>query len=222
MAKLQKGYTFTDGTTGTAAELNSLVDSAILLPGAITEQTTTTPDVADSVLFYDTSAAGLRKNTFANVIALVPSEGVAATPSLRALGTGATQAAPGNDTRFPAAITGPRIGHGTSADTAAVPSDLAFAQKNLAGTLNIDWSTWEVFYDVLSGSGSARTYTFTNSSVKPRTITVVLDKGTWTGTIINWPTLKGAAPVWDTSASICVYTFLYIPAYGTVGAVKSL
>ena len=40
MAQFSKGDTFVDGQQVTGARLNQLVDSAVLLIGAITEQTT--------------------------------------------------------------------------------------------------------------------------------------------------------------------------------------
>lgn len=219
MAKLQKGVTFVDGTTYAAADLNNLVDLAIILPGAITELSSFTADVADSILYYSSSQAALKKTTLQGVINLVPSGSIAATPALRALGTGATQAAAGNDVRFPSSITGLRKGNGASADTAAAAKDLSFAPVALAAGTAINWDSSDMFTDTLSGSG-ALTYTFSNVR-SGRVITVILKKGTWTGTTINWPTLIGAVPVPDTSATVFIFTFAN-SALGTVGVCKSI
>lgn len=215
-----RGFTFVDNTTGTAANLNALVDSAIILPGAITEQASLAPVAADQFMFYSSSLASLKKCTLTQLIAAFPGDATAGTKSLRSLGTGATQAAAGNDTRFPASITGPRVGHGAGADTVANANDLAFGAQNLLGGLNIAWDAAEVFYDTLSGA-SNKTYIFSNLPIKARVITVVLLKGSWTGTVINWPTLIGASPLVDTSATANVYTFIKT-AIGIVGVVKSV
>ena len=73
MAQLQKGTTYADTSPDnqvTFANLNALVDDAILLPGAITAQTPLTATAGgDRVLVADLSAAdGLKAVTLANLL----------------------------------------------------------------------------------------------------------------------------------------------------------
>jgi len=79
MAQIQKGTTY--GATApdnlvTYTNLNAHVDSAVLLPGAITDQTTlSSTATGDYALVSDTDAAGaLKKVTLAN---LIPDSGIA-------------------------------------------------------------------------------------------------------------------------------------------------
>lgn len=213
MGDLQKGVTFVDGTTYAAADLNNLVDNATIISAAITGKSSFTPALTDPLIYYSSSQTALKKATFQDIVNLVPSGSVAATPALRALGTGSTQAAAGNDARFPTTITGLRQGNGASADTAAVPKNLSFAPVALGGGFAINWDSADMFTDTLSGSGTL-TYTFSNTR-SGRIITVILKKGTWTGTSIVWPTLVGATPSIDTSKTVFVFTFAF-SALGTI------
>jgi len=65
MAQLQKGTTYTTGSTVTAANLNSHVSAAILLDGAVSDQTAlgVSPASDDVVLISDTDAATLKSAT---------------------------------------------------------------------------------------------------------------------------------------------------------------
>lgn len=219
MAKLSRGHTFTDGSTAVAADLNTLVDSAAILPGAITEQAGATPANADSFLIYSASASDLRKCTLADVVAAFPNDAIAATKSLRSLGTTSTQAAAGNDTRFPADVTGIRkSAGGGSSDIAAVPKDFAFPPVNLAAGLSIDWDAGDIFYDTLTGSVS---YAYTFANVRAgRVIQVILKTLGYTGTI-TWPTLLGTAPIQTNGSTVHTFTFVN-SALGTIGIVKAL
>jgi hypothetical protein len=115
MADLSGGYTFVDGPGAlTAARLNALVGSAVILPAFITGKTAITIDVADFLPFYDTSGGVIGKTTVTNFITAIQ-------------GTTSGKVAAGNDSRFPATVTGLRLGNGASADTAAVAKNLAFA-----------------------------------------------------------------------------------------------
>ena len=73
MSQIQKGFTYTAGSPNnqvTYTNLNQLADSAILLPGAITDQTSkTTPASTDSVLIYSVADSALRKATVASLVA---------------------------------------------------------------------------------------------------------------------------------------------------------
>lgn len=71
MGQIQKGFTFSGSPPNDYADetrLNNLVDDAILLPGAVTEQTQLT-DVAtdDQVIVHDESATALKRVTVANL-----------------------------------------------------------------------------------------------------------------------------------------------------------
>jgi hypothetical protein len=115
MADLSGGYTFADGSGAiTAARLNALIGSATILPAFITGKSSITPDVADSIVFYDTSGTVLGKCTITALITAMQ-------------GTSSGKLAAGNDSRFSASVTGLRLGAGAGADTAAKAKDLAFA-----------------------------------------------------------------------------------------------
>lgn len=137
MADIQIGETFTDTTPDnavTAARLNNAVSGAAILPGFITGKSSATPVGGDSLAFYDLSATGLAKCTWLELFAALK-DAAANLGSPRTLGTGALTAAAGNDTRFPATVTGvvKRAGAG-STDIAAVPSDYTAAPT--VGTLS--------------------------------------------------------------------------------------
>ncbi len=115
MSDLSTGYTFVDGSGAlTAARLNTAIGSATILPAFITGKSAITIDVADYLPFYDTSGTVIGKTTLTNFITSIQ-------------GTTSGKVAAGNDSRFPATITGLRLGNGASADTAAVAKNLAFA-----------------------------------------------------------------------------------------------
>lgn len=66
MAQIQSPETYIDGQQVTATRLNNQTNGAILLPGAITDQSpliANTVDVADSILLHDASVTGLRMAT---------------------------------------------------------------------------------------------------------------------------------------------------------------
>jgi hypothetical protein len=78
MAQLSKGDTFADGQQVTGARLNQLVDSSVLLAGAITEQgaLSGTVEGADTVLIYDNSVTNLRKVTVTNLLKTIITDSV--------------------------------------------------------------------------------------------------------------------------------------------------
>jgi hypothetical protein len=202
MAKLSKGTTFSDGSSANAAALNNLVDNATVLAGIITDWGAVTPDVADSILIYDSSAANLAKCTLANVISLIPSSAVAGTPALRALGAGSTDAAAGNDSRFPASVTGLRKGAGAgSSDTAAGPNDMRFASSNLGTGTDIDWSLADIFYS--TSLDANKTYTFSNVT-DGRVIMLLVNQNSKTITLPGGWTTIGTANI----AGWNIYTFI--------------
>lgn len=65
MAQIQKGDTFTNGQQVDATRLNQLVDSSVLLVGAITEQTTMTPNTVESTDQTIINDGGVLKKTTA-------------------------------------------------------------------------------------------------------------------------------------------------------------
>jgi len=70
MAQIQKGTTYSTGDQVTATNLNALADSAILLPGAITDQTAkTVPLAADTLLIHSAADTALRKSTLTQLFA---------------------------------------------------------------------------------------------------------------------------------------------------------
>ena len=71
MAQISKGDTFANGEQVTGARLNQLVDSSVIIAGAITEQSAMTVKTVasnDSILLYDLSATALRKPTVGDLL----------------------------------------------------------------------------------------------------------------------------------------------------------
>lgn len=70
MAQIQSPETYADGQQVTAARLNNQTNGAILLPGAVTDQTAISGGVAsgDGLIVHDASTATLRKATAAELL----------------------------------------------------------------------------------------------------------------------------------------------------------
>lgn len=71
MAQIQSPETYADGQQVTAARLNNQTNGAILLPGAVTDQTALTANTVasgDTVLLHDASASALRKATAGDLL----------------------------------------------------------------------------------------------------------------------------------------------------------
>lgn len=71
MAQIQSPANYVTGQQVTAANLNNHVNGAVLLPGAITDQSSivsNTIDASDSVVIYDSSATSLRKATASDLL----------------------------------------------------------------------------------------------------------------------------------------------------------
>lgn len=98
MADMAKGHTFVDGDAVTGALLNSLVDSATILPAFVSAKPATAPATADKVLLYDTSGTALIAPTVADVLALQAVDAAEATGSMRTLGFTGNKAAKGTVT----------------------------------------------------------------------------------------------------------------------------
>jgi len=129
MSQISCPEIFTDAGAGrevNAERLNNALGALTALPGLITEQASGTPAVADIILFKKVSTGVLSQSSFTALLAaLMPTDPDAATAGMRTLGTTSVKAAAGNDTRFPALVTGIRKGGGNgSTDTAADQADL--------------------------------------------------------------------------------------------------
>lgn len=175
MAQLSRGQTFVDGGTGNASMLHSLVDNGTLRPGAILDQAASPPADTDVIMFLQASSGSLKRGTLTQVHALIPANAANNVASLRRLGTAANMAAPGDDARFPARLTGIRMANGSRPDTEATPGDTAFPPVNLttAGTV-IDWDAGNIFYDTIS---SNKAYTFTNQGSGRRILVMIKTQG---------------------------------------------
>jgi hypothetical protein len=87
MAQIQKGTTYSTGDQVTATNLNALADAAILLPGAITDQTAkTVPLAADTILLHSAADTALRKSTLTQLFA--NATGIPISTGVSGLGTG--------------------------------------------------------------------------------------------------------------------------------------
>lgn len=87
MAQIQKGTTYSTGDQVTAANLNALADAAILLPGAITDQTAkTVPLAADTILLHSAADTALRKSTLTQLFS--NATGIPISTGISGLGTG--------------------------------------------------------------------------------------------------------------------------------------
>lgn len=71
MAQLQSPETYVDGQQVTAARLNNQTNGAVLLPGAVTDQTALSANTVasgDQVILHDASASALRKATAGDIL----------------------------------------------------------------------------------------------------------------------------------------------------------
>lgn len=207
MADLQRGHTFTDGSSGNdSADLHALIDLGTILPAFITGKTAVaTLEDVDTLVVHDSSASALRKVTFANLYGSIPTDQAAGTASLRTLGTTSVKAAAGNDTRFPASVTGFRFGAGAgSNDLAATGKDFRFPVTISA--LDIDWDTGNQFYKSISGNS---TFTFSNTR-NGRAIVVVINLN---GHTASFPSMDlGTLISLGSGTDACICYFHQTPA----------
>ena len=205
MADISRGFTFLPGVPGELAQFHQLVDDATILPTFITSKAVAAPSGAgDYFVFYQAGSGAIRRCNHTALVNSFPRGGAANQFALRKLGVGATDAAAGNDVRFPAAITGIRKANGAGPDTVAGAKDLSFAPVNLAAGTSIDWDAGDVFYSTLTAN---KVYTFTNARLG-RVITVALKLQ---GHTVTWPALVGDIPQIDASKTIHYFSFIKTP-----------
>ena len=150
MAQLQKGTTYITGDQVTAANLNALVDSGILTPGAVTDQTAkTVPLAADTILLHSAADTALRKTTMTQLFA-TPQPLGATTPSSVAATTGTFSSTLG--------VTGvATLGNGAILGTPAsgtVTNLTGTASININGTVGATTASTGVFTAAKVGNGS--------------------------------------------------------------------
>ena len=151
MAQLQKGTTYITGDQVTAANLNALVDSGILTPGAVTDQTAkTVPLAADTILLHSAADTALRKTTMTQLFA-TPQPLGATTPSSVAATTGTFSSTLG--------VTGvATLGNGAILGTPAsgtVTNLTGTASININGTVGATTPSTGAF-STLSATGATR------------------------------------------------------------------
>ncbi len=191
------------GSEVTAARLNNFLGNAVINKEFVSGKSIIAPATGDYLPFYDVSGDGLGKATLQTLVQAVGGDGTSAAgvAALRILGTTSVQAAAGNDTRFPASVTGPRKGAGAgSADTAALKPDFAQAPSVVTGsgtgTASADCSvnTWWTY--ALPASTTGCTLTFNNvpngidirlvttqGASSASTLTLVFNSGNGSGTL---------------------------------------
>lgn len=96
MADLAAGEVFVDGQSGTAARLNNHVNGATILPGFMARLAASTPVVGDYVHWGKADGTAHGKVTITNLFSLLAVDAAVGVGSLRTIGTGAQQAAPGD------------------------------------------------------------------------------------------------------------------------------
>jgi hypothetical protein len=190
MAQLQAGTTYSNTSPGNqvnATNLNAHVNAAILLPGAITDQTLkNTPTTADQILIHSAADSALRRATL-DTIPVAPSQ-LSSTVPVASGGTGTTT------------ITGYVKGNGTSAFSASATIPVG----DLSGTLSVaaggTGTTTVTGY--VKGSGTSA---FTGSATVPVTdlsgTLSVAGGGTGTTTITGYVKGNGTS-AFSASATI--------------------
>lgn len=175
MPQLNKGDTFADGQQVTGTRLNQLVDSATLVPGAITEQGAVTANdiqTADQLLIYDNSAAALRKATVgdvfgasiplnaetitANTLTARANQDIVLTPNDNTLvaGRSYTNSVASEVT----SVTVSHTAHGLSVGSYVLVSSATNTSLNglyaVTATPSLDTFTYQVFGSTTAGSGT--------------------------------------------------------------------
>lgn len=207
MADLSSPETWADSGANAAvnaARLTNHVNGATILPAFISGKSTVSPASGDTAIFFQASSGNLVKATLSSILGLVslPAvDPVAGTAGSRTLGTGAQQAAPGNDTRFPASVTGIRKGAGAgSTDAAAVAADLVFAPLSPVngGGVALSCAVYDKFTVNLTNN---TTITFSNIA-NGATILVQTIQDATGGRTLAWATTQTL--IWPSSTPIAV------------------
>lgn len=160
MAQIQKGTTYTAGSplnTVSYTNLNAHVDSAILLPGAITDQTAkTVPVAADTILLHSAADTALRKSTITQLFASPQPIGATTASTIAATTISASSTITGN-------LTGNVTGNATTSSSctgnAATATNVAYS--GLTGTV----PTWNQNTTGSSASCTGNAATATNGVV---------------------------------------------------------
>jgi hypothetical protein len=208
MADVTAGETFADtgaGAAVNATRLNNHVAGLVIIPAFFSGKSSATPLSGDYVLFLQNSSGQIRKATWSTALGLValPAvDPVAGTAGSRTLGTGAQQAAPGNDTRFPASVTGVRKGAGAgSTDTAAGPADLAFplfSASLTAGVVSLNCALYDSFTVLLDANATVTLATVPDNG----TILVMTQQDGTGGRTLSFTTTQ--TKLWPNSTPISV------------------
>lgn len=160
MAQIQKGTTYTAGSPGNTVSytnLNAHVDSAILLPGAITDQSAkTVPVAADTILLHSADDTALRKSTIAQLFASPQPIGATTASTISATTISASGTITGN-------LTGNVTGNATTSSSCTGNSATAtnVAYSGLTGTV----PTWNQNTTGSSASCTGNAATATNGVV---------------------------------------------------------
>lgn len=211
MAQIQKGTTY--GTTSpsnlvTSTNLNNHVDDAILLPGAITDQTAKTALAsADTILVHSSADVALRKTTVAQLFAspLPIGSTTANSGQFSTLSASSTVSGSGFSTYLasPPAIgsTAASSGKFTSLETTGQYKGSVTA----VSALNVDCSLGNHFTKTIATNS-----TFTFSNVPSGSYAFVLEVENTSGTItwpaaVKWP--EDTAPVLSTGKT---HLFIFI------------
>lgn len=187
MAQIQKGTTY--GTTSpsnlvTSTNLNGHVDDAVLLPGAITDQTAKTVLAsADTILAHSAADTALRKTTVAQVFASPQPIGstTASTGAFTNLSASGTVSGTGFSSYL---ASPPSIGSTTPASGAFTSLSTTGQYKSAAtavAALNVDCSLGNYFTKTI---GTNSTFTFSN--VPTGVYAFALEVENTAGTI-SWP-----------------------------------
>jgi hypothetical protein len=224
MSQIQRGETFVDGQTVTAARLNNLVDLASAVTGLILDQAATTVSVNDQVLIWDDATNSLKRATLAALFTdAVGVTSVGLTMPGTTFGvTGSPITTHGTigvawDTQSANEVLcgPPSGGDGTPAFRALNVADVTPATVPIAAT-TINWDLGNVFTKSLTGT---TTFGMANPN-EGQVITVLLSN---TGTFgVNWPgTIRWPGGVAHTMTSgggrqdMCIFRYIGGNYWGT-------
>jgi hypothetical protein len=198
MAQIQSPETYADGQQVTAARLNNQTNGAVLLPGAVTDQTAISGGVAaaDAVIVHDASASAIRKATVTELLGggvpVVASTvtGVAGSDLVLTPAAGQKVDVAGNleaddiNATDDVTVGGDLVVTGSSTLTGNVIADNGFTSNgvsNFTGTLQVGGTVGYVLTEVVEESMS---YTGTPAS------------GAWTAAFTSASYVKPSGEIW--------------------------